>query len=97
MRGIKMKMEELAVHDKAIEEVKEAIQAGSDLAYDFLPGRLADSDEAWPLILNFAEIVLAQKERVLQRQYMQNSQKINAEQMAVLDEAVRVMTQVTSC
>lgn len=92
-----MKAEELEVHEKAMEEVRNAIQAGSDLVYDFLPGRLADSDEAWPLILNFAEIVLAQKERVLQRQYMQDSQKINTGQMAVLDEAVRVMAQAASC
>lgn len=92
-----MKAEELEVHEKAMEEVRNAIQAGSDLAYDFLPGRLADSDEAWPLILNFAEIVLAQKERILQRQYMQDSQKVNTEQMAVLDEAVRVMAQAASC
>lgn len=92
-----MKAEELAVHEKAMEEVRNAIQAGSDLAYEFLPGRLADSGEAWPLILNFAEIVLAQKERVLQRQYMQDSQKVNTEQMAVLDEAVRVMAQAASC
>lgn len=92
-----MKAEELEVHEKAMQEVKEAINAGSDLAYEFMPGRLADSDEAWPLILNFAEIVLAQKERVLQRQYMQNSQKTNAEQMAALDEAVRVMAQSAGC
>lgn len=89
MRGTEMNTGELSAHDKAVQEVKEAIQAGIELVADTVPARIYDSDESWPLILKVAEMVQQQKNFNRQEQAWLQSSADAANWQAMQMEEIR--------
>lgn len=84
-----MNMEDLAAHDKAVQEVKEAIQAGIELVADAVPARVFDADESWPLVLKVAEMVQRQKNFNKQEQAWLQSSADAANWQAMQMEEIR--------
>lgn len=84
-----MNIEESTAHDKAVQEVKEAIQAGIELVADTVPARVFDSDESWSLIMKAAEMVQKQKNFNRQEQAWLQSSADAANWQAVQMEEIR--------